>query len=84
MQSLKIRKKVYNFKKAIWDKYKNIIENQTKIINMNNKTQEEIDEEIKIWMETIIKAADESIPKNLFRKMAQYFLYTHYISEKPL
>ena len=57
-------KKVYNFKKANWDKYKNIIENQTEIINMNNKTQEEIDEEIKIWMETIIKAADESIPKN--------------------
>ena len=59
---IKDTKKVYNFKKANWDRYKNIIENQTEIINMNNKTQEEIDEEIKIWMETIIKAADESIP----------------------
>ena len=47
---IKDTKKVYNFKKANWDKYKNIIENQTEIINMNNKTQEEIDEEIKIWM----------------------------------
>ena len=57
-------KKVYNFKKANWDKYKNTIENQTEIKNMNNKTKEEIDEEIRRWMETIIKAADESIPKN--------------------
>ena len=57
-------KKVYNFKKANWDKYKNTIENQTEIKNMNNKTKEEIDEEIRRWMETITKAADESIPKN--------------------
>ena len=61
---IKDTKKVYNFKKANWDKYKSMIENQIEIKNMNNKTKEEIDEEIRRWMETIIKAADESIPKN--------------------
>ena len=61
---IKDTKKEYNFKKANWDKYKNMIENQTEFKNMNNKTREEIDEEIRIWMEIIIKAADESIPKN--------------------
>ena len=58
---IKDTKKVY---KANWDKYKNTIENQTEIKNMNNKTKEEIDEEIRRWMETIIKAADEAIPKH--------------------
>ena len=54
-------------------------ESNTTLNDMNNKSKDEIDSEINEWMEIITKPTEESIPKNLFRMTAQYFLGTLHI-----
>ena len=54
----------FNYKKANWDKYKRIIESNTTLNDMNNKSKDKIDSEVNEWMENITKAAEESISKN--------------------
>ena len=60
------QKKGFNFGKANWDRYQEIIINNTQISDLNNVNKETIDAEIERWMKTITNSAKEAIP---IRKM---------------
>ena len=54
----------YDYKNANWDSYKAIIEENTNNTDLNGITKQRIDEEIKNWMNNILTAANQTIPKN--------------------
>ena len=59
---IKEQKARFNFKRASWEKYQELISDNTTMTNLNNQTKGKIDEEMESWLINITAAASESIP----------------------
>ena len=59
---IKEQKTRFNFKRANWEKYQELISDNTTMTNLNNQTKDKIDEEMESWLSNITAAASEAIP----------------------
>lgn len=61
-----------NFKNADWENFKNTMEANINIHDLNNKTLEEIDVELQTWHDTVELATDTNIPKTQYKTHQAY------------
>ncbi len=65
------QKETYQFHKADWDYFKNILENNIEVTTLNNYTPAQIENEVNKWLITVKTAMEKSIPRSTYRPTYQ-------------
>ncbi len=58
----------YNFFKADWQQFQEILDNKIKLNKLNNSTTQELEEEILNWMKIVKEAMNKTTPLKTYKR----------------
>ena len=64
-------KESYQYKRADWDKFKQILDEKITVKNLNNFNLHQIEEEMSNWLNTVKDAMNQTIPKTTHKPFYQ-------------
>ena len=67
----------YHYKRADWEHFKNILDQNIELKTLNNYTPNQVEEEVTKWLNTVKDAMNKSIPKTNFKLSYQTPITPH-------